>query len=476
MVMDKEDSKKSMWDHVKSMWSSLPEAIRLIATILSIAIALKALFPVAALEISGFNADPEIIEPGGSSVLSWEVSGADNITIEPGIGPVSSNGSLSVSPSETTAYKLTATDKGKEKVAMCTVTVSNGSEEPLIISSFDSNPNSIKQGESAFLNWHVTGVSKVTIEPDIGVTEPTGTLNVTPAITTTYKLTASNGDKEDVAYCTIAVEGNALSSENVPSSELPSSEESLTPQKDTAPQENSASEESPAPGENPSPENPAPGENSVPQKNAGSQENREFQENLPSIDSFNAVPDAIRQGENSVLTWSVSGASKVSIYPEIGTVGLTGSQRISPGETTTYTLTATNELGSVDATRVVSVQEAFAPASEEQVSTPSPEFISKPEQLSPADGTIFDDSTSRITLKWRPVPGAASYTVEIDEYDPGSGLWLSESTGSRIESGMTGTSYSFEPQVKARGRWRVWTVGSDGQESEKSSWWNFNYK
>lgn len=198
--MDKEDSKKSMWDHVKSMWSSLPEAIRLIATILSIAIALKALFPVAALEISGFNADPEIIEPGGSSVLSWEVSGADNITIEPGIGPVSSNGSLSVSPSETTAYKLTATDKGKEKVAMCTVTVSNGSEEPLIISSFDSNPNSIKQGESAFLNWHVTGVSKVTIEPDIGVTEPTGTLNVTPAITTTYKLTASNGDKEDVAY------------------------------------------------------------------------------------------------------------------------------------------------------------------------------------------------------------------------------------------------------------------------------------
>lgn len=115
MVMDKEDSKKSMWDHVKSMWSSLPEAIRLIATILSIAIALKALFPVAALEISGFNADPEIIEPGGSSVLSWEVSGADNITIEPGIGPVSSNGSLSVSPSETTAYKLTATDKGKGK-------------------------------------------------------------------------------------------------------------------------------------------------------------------------------------------------------------------------------------------------------------------------------------------------------------------------------------------------------------------------
>lgn len=461
--MDKKDIKESMWDHVKSMWTSLPEAIKLIATLLSIAIAVKALFPAAVVGINNFDASPEIIEPGGASVLSWGVSGADNITLEPGIGSVSSNGSLSVSPSETTTYKLTASGKGKEKVAMCTITVSKGSEEPLIISSFDASPDSIKPGGSAVLNWHVAGVSNVTIEPDIGVTEPTGTLNVTPASTTTYKLTASNGDKDDAAYCTIAVEENAASPENVTQSELPSSEESLTPQ-DTVTQENAISQEGTAPEENPAPEG-----------NAGSQENSEPQENLPSIDSFNAVPEAIGQGEGSYLTWSVSGASKVSIKPEVGTVGPAGSQRISPDETTTYTLTATNEFGSVDATRVVSVQEASGPVSEGQVSTPSPEPIPVPEQLSPADGTVFDNSTSGVTLEWKTVSGAASYTVEIDEYDPGSGLWLSESSGTRIESGITETSYSFEPQFRTSGRWRVWAAGSDSQESGKSGWWDFNY-
>ena len=75
------------------------------------------------LEINNFDAGPEIIEPGESSVLSWGVSGADNVTIEPGIGAVNSNGSFSVYPSETTTYKLIATGNGKEKVALCTVTV-----------------------------------------------------------------------------------------------------------------------------------------------------------------------------------------------------------------------------------------------------------------------------------------------------------------------------------------------------------------
>ncbi|MGB9939007.1 hypothetical protein [Methanosarcina sp.] len=430
----------------------------MIGTILSIAIALKVLFPAAILEINNFNAGPEIIEPGGSSVLNWGVSGAENITIEPGIGPVSSNGSLSVSPSETTTYKLTAAGKGKEKIASCTVTVSEGSQEPLIISSFDATPDSIKPGESAILNWHVTGVSNVTIEPDIGAAGHTGTLNVAPASTTTYKLTASNDDKEDAAYCTVAVEENPVSPENVPPSELSSAEESLTPDENPAPQDNPASEGDP-----------------TSQDNSASQADQASQKSLPSIGSFNANPDAIGKGESSNLIWSVSEASQVSIEPEIGTVGLTGSQRIFPGETTTYTLTATNEFGSVDATKVIFVQEPSAPAPKEPVSTPSPAPISTPEQFSPADGTVFDNFTSGITLEWKAVPGAASYTVEIDEYDSGSGLWLSDSARSRMESGITATSYSFEPAVKSPGRWRVWAAGSDGQESEKSGWWDFNY-
>ena len=434
--MDKEDSKKSIWDQIKSFWNSVPELLKLIGTILSIALALKALFPAAVLEISDFDASPEIIESGGSSILSWKVSGADNITIEPGIGAVSSNGSVSVSPPETTTYKLTATGKRKERVALRTVTVNEGSQEPLLINSFSANPDFIKPGENSVLNWHVTGVSNVTIEPGIGVVEPAGSLKVSPASTTTYKLTASNGDKEDAVYCTLTVEKNPVSPENASSSNLSSEEENLTPQKKPA-----------------------------------------SQEQLPSISSFNAKPDTVEKGESSNLVWSVSKASKVSIEPGIGTVGLTGSQRIFPDETTTYTLTATNELGSVDATKVVSVQEPPTPTTQEPDSTPgSTALISVPEQLSPVDGIEFDSSISRIALEWKAVPGAASYTVEIDEYDSGSGRWLSESVGSRIMSGITTTSYSYESQAKVPCRWRIWAVGPDGQESEKTSWWDFSYK
>ena len=115
--MDKKDSKKSIWDQLKSLWNSFPEFVRFIGTILGIVIAIKALFPAAVMEINHFSAGPEIIEPGETSILSWGVSGASNVTIEPGIGAVNSNGSLSVSPSQTTTYKLIASGKGGEKVA-----------------------------------------------------------------------------------------------------------------------------------------------------------------------------------------------------------------------------------------------------------------------------------------------------------------------------------------------------------------------
>ena len=373
--MDKRDSKKSIFDRIKSLWNSLPGFVRFIGTLLGIIIAVKALIPAAAVEINHFGASPEVIGPGDTSILSWGVSGANSVTIEPGIGAVSSKGSLSVSPLQTTTYKLIISGKGEDKTASCTVTVKK--DAPLI-TSFDASPNSIKAGESAVLNWHVAGASNVTIEPDIGAGMPSGTSSASPAKTTTYKLTASNGDKKDVAYCTVTVEDN-----------LTSQKTNLT--------------------------------------NQGS---------LPAINFFNANPDMISKGESSNLTWSVSSATKISIDPGIGTVGLTGSQRIFPNQNTTYTLTATNEFGSVDATKVVYVQESSASTSSAQVSSKT---LSAPKQLLPANGTVFDNSTSGTTLEWTAVSGAANYTVEIDAYDSNSNSWLSESAGSSI---IPGTKYN----------------------------------
>jgi len=65
------------------------------------------------------------------------------------------------------------------------------------------------------------------------------------------------------------------------------------------------------------------------------------------IVQFEANPGGISTGESSTLSWSVSGATTVSIYQAIGSVALTGSRVVSPGVSTTYTLAAANAAGSV---------------------------------------------------------------------------------------------------------------------------------
>lgn len=79
--------------------------------------------------ISSFTASPELIAPGESSTLSWTVdSSATSVSITPGIGSVTGQTSVTVTPSTTTEYTLTATNAEGSNDATTTVTVDgNGS-------------------------------------------------------------------------------------------------------------------------------------------------------------------------------------------------------------------------------------------------------------------------------------------------------------------------------------------------------------
>ncbi|MCH8905536.1 MAG: hypothetical protein IH840_00475 [Candidatus Heimdallarchaeota archaeon] len=70
-----------------------------------------------------FLADPERVTVGGSSTLSWKVTGATTVSIEPSVGSVPLSGTRTISPSETTTYTLTATNDGVEGDAPVTVTL-----------------------------------------------------------------------------------------------------------------------------------------------------------------------------------------------------------------------------------------------------------------------------------------------------------------------------------------------------------------
>ncbi|MFO8067063.1 MAG: hypothetical protein R6U11_05730, partial [Bacteroidales bacterium] len=73
--------------------------------------------------IHSFTSDYTWISPGGSANLSWEVSNADTVTIEPVLGEVNISGSASVSPSSMTTYTLTASNTFGDNTAEITIMV-----------------------------------------------------------------------------------------------------------------------------------------------------------------------------------------------------------------------------------------------------------------------------------------------------------------------------------------------------------------
>src|SRR5215471_10416627 len=72
----------------------------------------------------------------------------------------------------------------------------------------------------------------------------------------------------------------------------------------------------------------------------------------PKINSFTSKPGTINQGDSSTLSWSVDGATTLTINGDT----VTGSSKIvTPGASAEYTLVATNSGGSVNAKTTVTV-------------------------------------------------------------------------------------------------------------------------
>jgi hypothetical protein len=78
-------------------------------------------------------------------------------------------------------------------------------------------------------------------------------------------------------------------------------------------------------------------------------------DSFPVIQSFTATPESIKPGEQSQLSWDVSGATWVSISPGIGNVDAVGTVQVSPTTKMTYTLTAENQAGSKSANVTVDI-------------------------------------------------------------------------------------------------------------------------
>lgn len=78
--------------------------------------------PPVAAPTASLSANPNVIEQGQSTTLSWRTENATDVSLE-GMGSVDANGSRSVTPSDSTTYRLIAKGPGGTQEATARVTV-----------------------------------------------------------------------------------------------------------------------------------------------------------------------------------------------------------------------------------------------------------------------------------------------------------------------------------------------------------------
>ncbi len=240
------------------------------------------------VRILRFQAVPNVLDPGQSSTLTWQVENAESVEIS-GVGPVSNtSGSTQVSPQNTTTYTLTARGRGNEVRESLTVTVRRLETRFL---SCTAQPMNIIAGESATLFFATQGADEVSISGIGGSFGASGTQTVSPEQTTTYTLTARN-QAGNQTTCQVTVQVT--------------------------------------------------------------------QGQVPRVLRFTATPAQINAGQSSTLLWAVENATSVNITT-LGSVETTGAQGVTPAQTTTYTLTARNRFGETTATATVTVSTTEPP-------------------------------------------------------------------------------------------------------------------
>ncbi len=137
-----------------------------------------------------FSTNPSTTNSGGTSTLSWNVTGATSVSIDQGIGQVNAAGTGVVSLAKSTIYTLSATNSAGTVSRSAVITVSSAPpvRTPPVILEFSSNLNS---DNTSTLSWNVTGADQVSIDQGIGIVNAVGTKLVSPATATVYTLSAT---------------------------------------------------------------------------------------------------------------------------------------------------------------------------------------------------------------------------------------------------------------------------------------------
>src|SRR5437868_2912839 len=77
--------------------------------------------------------------------------------------------------------------------------------------------------------------------------------------------------------------------------------------------------------------------------------------------TLSADPTSINKGDSSTLSWTSTNSTQLTISPEVGTVTAEGSTKVTPADSTSYTITASGPGGSANASARVTVNTPAPP-------------------------------------------------------------------------------------------------------------------
>ncbi|MAZ56566.1 hypothetical protein CL653_02140 [bacterium] len=180
---------------------------------------------VSGLTCDYFNASPSSVKKGSSTTLSWGTTNATSVSIDNGIGNVSDDGSVIVSPSGDTTYTLTARDAAGNTVTCSegvNITTGGGGGSPRPSCDLEASDTTIEPGQAVTLTWNNNRYTyEATIyegdddgdeifEADDRDEAQEGSIRVYPNRPTTYTMVTERGSYRRVCDVDIEMEDTVI--------------------------------------------------------------------------------------------------------------------------------------------------------------------------------------------------------------------------------------------------------------------------
>ena len=282
---------------------------------------------------------------GGSAELNWSSDRAVECRIEPEIGSVGVEGSLTATPSELPAtYTLSCSNGAGE--CFKTADVSECVPRADLKASADCG---WAPGKPVVLSWTTGGVEDCSISPSVGPVPTTGSAEVVPLEEPASYILSCAGASDSVTVrnprtMSLGATTYAL---------LPGESTSLvwdTTCFDTCAFDRGIGEVACSGSMGVAPEQ-LPATYTLTAADEFGTQTRSFTLVYRRPDAtFAASPATLKIGERATLAWTSNGAESCSIEPDIGQVPANGSIEVAPGRNTEYTLSAAGPGGTTTRT------------------------------------------------------------------------------------------------------------------------------